>query len=142
MIEPTTGRVAALLLNRMEKLGHTRKKLASLINRSVEHVRKLEAGEALPGPDLQERLAEVLKVDHQVLREATENDRWLKKFGKYPPVAGWKSITSPIEKVWRRLNRTQREDILCIAECMSRRNLKRTRMMREAVNQAGKGLGT
>jgi hypothetical protein len=80
-------------------------------------------------------------VDHQVLKEATENDRWLKKFGKYPPVAGRKSVALPIEKVWRRLNRTQREDILCIAECMSKRNVKRTRMIRETENQAGRGLG-
>jgi hypothetical protein len=102
-------------------------------------VRKLEAGEALPGPDLQERLAEVLKLDYQLLREATENDRWLKKFGKEPPVAGWKSIALPIERVWGRLSRNQREDILCIAECMSRRNRKRTKMMRESGNQMSKG---
>ena len=136
MMESTTGRFSALLSSRMEKLGHTRKSLATVIRRSVEHVRKLESGEALPGPDLQQRLAEVLELDQSILKDATENDRWLKKYGRYPSMVGRKSATLPIERAWVRLSRSQKEDILCIAECMSRRNRKRTQIQGAASRRA------
>jgi hypothetical protein len=108
----------------MAKLGHSRKSLANKIRRSAEHVRKLSAGEAFPGPELQERLAVVLEVNQAIVAEAVERDRWFKKHGKLPSVPDRGSFVSPIEKIWGDLTRDQREEITCLAECLVRRNRK------------------
>jgi transcriptional regulator with XRE-family HTH domain len=119
-----------LLTARMIKRGLTRKVLAEKINRTQEHVRKLEKGEAFPGPDLQQKLADVLRVDAEVLTDTVARDRWRQKYGKRPPrrqaVVNW-----PLQRVWEGLTADQRDELICVAKCMAKRNQTRRGNARE-----------
>ncbi len=101
----------------MENLGYSRKRLAAAIQRTPEHVRKLVEGEAFPGPDLRDHIADVLKLDRNVFREAIDKDRWFKKTGRKPPMPE-KPRVSPIDRVWERLTPEQRQVLECVASCM------------------------
>lgn len=125
MLLANKGKSSELMSRQMERLGFSRKQLAAKIGRTVEHVRKLVSGEAFPGPDLQEHLAEVLKIEVGQLADAVRQDRWLKKYGKFPPANVQNAFLSPIQKVWDDLTHEQREELGCIAVCMAKRNRKR-----------------
>ena len=126
---PITSQFRELLRKRTGKLGYTRKDLSLKLNRSVEHVRKLLAGEAFPGPDLQERIAEVLRVDHETLDKAVKRDRWSKKYGN-PPSATVVERVSPMGEMWDQLSSDQREDLVCFVQCMIRKNRKKVRLLK------------
>ena len=113
----------------MVKLGYSRKDLSLKLNRSVEHLRKLLAGEAFPGPDLQERIAEVLRVNHEILDKVVKRDRWSKNFGN-PPSATAVERVSPMGEMWEQLSGDQREDLVCFVQCMIRKNRKKVRSPR------------
>jgi|SRR6185437_5465259 len=117
-------RFAELIRSQMDKLGITRGALAETVGRSVEHVRKLEAGEAFPSKDLEHKLVGALHLNPADFAEAVEKDRWFKKFGKRPPQG---APSSPIEKYWDNLTSEQRKSVLCVVECFTRFNKSRIR---------------
>lgn len=106
----------------MTKLRLDKKTLAAGLDRSLEHVRKLISGLAPPGRDLQPRLAEVLELELRLIEDAVESDQWFKKHGKKPPSS--EGFVSPLEKLWVQLTPEQRDQLVCVAECMFKRNKK------------------
>ena len=132
MLSIAQGRFAKLLSARMEKLQYSRKDVAEKTDRTVEHIRKLVAGETFPGTDLQRLFAEKLGLELEEVQTSVQHDRWYKKFHKKPPASDRNTFVSPITKLWGQLSDDQKDELACLAQCMARRNSGRRTARRTA----------
>ena len=113
-------RFPELIQRYMKQQNLGRSALAEKINRSAEHVRKLETGRAFPGPDLEEKLVTAFQLDRENASEfkrTIKTDRWIDWFGEPP-----QTKPSPLEEYWGSLTDDQRATLRCVAECLARLN--------------------
>jgi len=103
-------------------MGIDRHDLAAKLNRTPEHVRKLECGGTFATPDLEEKLVLILQMtpkEAEAFKNAIRWDRWYEKFHEPPPQSG---PSSPIDVYWDQLTNEQRQAMICIAESLARSN--------------------
>ena len=104
---------------RLEPSGYNRKTLAAALGRSSEHIRKLLAGEAFPGPDLTPRIATVLRIDPVRFSDTVNRDKWVRKTGKRPPISTKVGVPT-LERIWPKLTEEQQRVLTCVATCLTK----------------------
>ena len=105
-----------------QKMGDKRlsaRDVASKVEWSFEHIRKLCNSEAFPSKPLQKALADLLEIDQADFEKQVNADRWRAKYGKIPVSTNERS--NPIIGLWDELTKDQQTTLLCVARCLVRK---------------------
>ena len=103
------------------------KRFADEIGRSPEHARKVRDGTAPPGPDLTRHIAAKLGLNLDELQEEVDIAKWEKRHSRKPPKPDHPDL-GPLERVWKELTADQRQYLLCFADCLTRKKLRRPKV--------------
>jgi transcriptional regulator with XRE-family HTH domain len=108
----------------MDKRGWTVKQFADEIGKSPEHARKLRNGTTFPSQDLTQRIADRLQIDAEKFRQQVDGDKCEQKFGRKPPEMEPPDL-GPLTRIWSRLDPDERESLVCIANCLVTKRLRK-----------------
>jgi hypothetical protein len=100
------------------------KKFADEIGRSPEHARKLRNGTAFPSGDLALRIAAKLELNSADFQLEIDAARWEKTRGRKPPQADRPDLV-PLEGIWNELTAEQREYVVCVANCLLLKRIRK-----------------
>ncbi len=108
-LEPR-GRLAATLVDGMNRLDLTLKEVALRTGLTYEHIRKLAKGEAFPSALALRELCRVLDLDEEKMQELTVSDRIERKYGGIPhALAGKHPELSLLAPWWDQLTEEQKQ---------------------------------
>jgi transcriptional regulator with XRE-family HTH domain len=104
---------------RMEALDLTLLNLSDLTAATYEHIRKIVRGDSFPSPYFLKSLCEALSLDFDEMKRVVTADRLKAKYGKTLPellTAGKDPTLAPVEKVWTKLNPSQKQELITKAK--------------------------
>jgi transcriptional regulator with XRE-family HTH domain len=116
------GRFGNYLHAAMERQGIDVKALATEIESTYEHIRKLIKSTAFPSNSMLDNIAAALKgnFDRKEALLFVEQDRAQKRFKNFHVMTGRHPQFDRLEKVWPQLSESHREDLFRMAEMWAR----------------------
>lgn len=117
------NRTGEMLAGRMRELKLSLRDVSTKVGTSYEHVRSIVRGIVVPSDAMAKALAGALKIKKEELQRVITADRIRVKFGTIPlELAGKNPELEPLERVWNRLSRDHKADLIAQAEAWAKRD--------------------
>lgn len=119
----TNTRIGQMIADKMEEKGVSIRDLATKIEITYEHARRITKGESVPSKFILKLISDYLGLDFQAADRLRNTDRIQAKFGDLPmELAGKQPGMDPLERVWPGLKEEQKSDLIRMAQAWYKRN--------------------
>jgi transcriptional regulator with XRE-family HTH domain len=119
MTQEKQTRLAEIVVEAMDRNKMSIKALATRLDITYEHTRRMVKGETTPSKHILKDTAEILGINYRDLERLATADRIVHRFGKLPlELTGKNPDLEPMERLWPKLDAHQQEELMAMAQLM------------------------